>query len=136
MVLNRYFMLFLHFIWPINCNHTSWCTKSSTSSSPSWFWLKILSFPWIHGVTHDHVLRASSHVNEWKFTPRIVLIFNIDLTPLWWKFWTTRSAPSLWSWTPSNLILSHFFKLSYLGDFVIGRPHLWWWIKKKLRKFL
>ncbi len=57
-------------------NHTSWGTKSSTHSSPSWFWLKIFSFPWIHGITHDYVLQASSHRNERKTTPRS----SLDLT--------------------------------------------------------
>ncbi len=36
MVLDRYFTPFLDFSWLINCNHTFWCTKSSTHSFPSW----------------------------------------------------------------------------------------------------
>jgi len=40
MVLDYYFTLFLPFPWLINYNHTFQCTKSSTHSSPSWFWLK------------------------------------------------------------------------------------------------
>jgi hypothetical protein len=58
MVLNRYFTSFLPFLWTINSNHASRCTKSSTHSSPNWFWSKIFSFLWIHGVTHDHVLQG------------------------------------------------------------------------------
>jgi hypothetical protein len=45
MVLERYFMPFFLFPWPINYNHASWCTKSSTHSLSSWFWLKIFLFP-------------------------------------------------------------------------------------------
>jgi hypothetical protein len=41
MVLNHYFVSFLHFPWPINCNHTFRYIKFSTHSSPSWFWSKI-----------------------------------------------------------------------------------------------
>jgi len=52
MVLNYYFTSFLPFPWPITYNHAFQCTKSSTHSSPSWFWSKIFSFLWIHGVTH------------------------------------------------------------------------------------
>ncbi len=33
--------IFLPFTWSINCTHASWCTKSSTHSSSSWFWSKI-----------------------------------------------------------------------------------------------
>jgi len=35
---------FFSFPWPINYNHASWCTKSSTHSSLNWFWLKIFFF--------------------------------------------------------------------------------------------
>jgi hypothetical protein len=124
MVLDRYFKSFLPFPWPINCNHAFQCTKSSTHSSPSWFWLKIFSFPWIHGVTHDHVLRVSNHTNEWITTMGIILRFDIGPTPSWWRFQTMRGAPLSWSWTPLSLVLSQFFELSYLGDFVTSWLHL------------
>jgi hypothetical protein len=45
-VLDHYFMPFLPFLSPINYNHTSQCTKSSTNSLLSWFWLKIF-FPFL-----------------------------------------------------------------------------------------
>jgi hypothetical protein len=37
---------FFPFPWPINYNRASWCNKSSTHSSPIWFWLKIF-FPFL-----------------------------------------------------------------------------------------
>jgi hypothetical protein len=109
------------FLWPINYNHAFWCTKFSTRLSLSWFWLKIFSFPWIHGVTHDHFLRASNCKSEWITTLRVIFRFDIDPAPSWWKFRIVRGAPSSWNQTPSNLVLSHFFKFLYFGYFVIGR---------------
>jgi hypothetical protein len=44
MVLNHYFAYFFSFPWPINYNHASQITKSSTHSSSSWFWSKIFPF--------------------------------------------------------------------------------------------
>jgi len=123
MVLDHYFTFFLLFPWPINCNHAFQCTKSSTRSSPNWFWSKIFSFPWIHGVAHDHVLRASNHINEWRTTLGVVLRFDIGPTPSWWKSRTAEGASLFWNWTPLSLVLSQFFELSYLGDFVAGWPH-------------
>jgi hypothetical protein len=58
-------MPFLPFPWPINYNHPSRCTKSSTHSSLSLFWSIFFSFFWIHGVAHDHVLWAQAvQMNE------------------------------------------------------------------------
>jgi hypothetical protein len=91
-VLNHYFTSFIHFIRPINYNNASWGTKFSTHSLSSWFWLKIFSFFWIHGVMHDYVLWASNCTNEWKTALGIVLIFKTNLTPSWWKSWTSRSV--------------------------------------------
>jgi hypothetical protein len=85
MVLDCYFRPFLDFSWFINCNHTSWCTKSSTHSLPSWFWLKIFSFLWIHGIAHDHVLWALSHTSEWRTTQGIILRFNNNLILSRWR---------------------------------------------------
>jgi hypothetical protein len=134
MVLNYYFSPFPPFPWPINWNHTFWCTKFSTHSSLSWFWLKIFSFPWIHGIAHDHILWASSRTNEWKTTLRIIPKFDIDPTPSWWRSQIAKGAPSFWSWTLLSLVLSHFFELSYLGDF--GWPRFWWWTWNCLWRFL
>jgi len=86
--------------WPINYNHTSRCKKFSTHSWPIWFWLKIFSFPSIHGVMYDHILRVSSRASEWKIALGVIPRFDIDATSLWWKFRTTRGAPSSWNWTP------------------------------------
>jgi hypothetical protein len=93
------------------------------------------SFPWIHGIVHGHVLWASSHTNEWKIALRIVFKFNINLTPLWWRSWTIKSAPSFRSRTPSSLVLSNFSKFLYLGDFVVGQLHFWWWTWNCVQRF-
>ncbi len=116
MVLDHYFTPFLHFHWLINYNHASRCTKFSTHSSLSWFWSKIFSFLWIHGVAHDHILWASNRTNEWRTTSRVIPKLDINATSPWWIFQTARGAPSSWSWTPSSLVLLHFFKPSHLGD--------------------
>jgi hypothetical protein len=128
MVLNHYFASFLPFPWPINYNHAYQSTKSSTHSLLNQFWLKIFSFPWIHGVAHDYILRASSHTNEWKTTPKFVFKFNDNPTLLWWQSWTTKGVPSFQSQTPSNLVLLNFFEPSYLSDFVACWSCFWWWI--------
>ncbi len=94
MVLHRYFTPFLPFPWPINCKHTYWCTNCSTHSLPSWFWLKIFSFYWIHDTAHDHVLWAASHTSEWRTTPRVIFRFDIDPTSSWWNSQTVKGAPS------------------------------------------
>jgi hypothetical protein len=108
MVLGRYFMPFLPLPWPMNNNHASRCTKSSTHSSPSWFWSNFFSFPWIHGITHDHVLWALNHTNEWRTTLKVIPRFDIDPTPSWWRSQIMKDAPLSSSWTPSSLVISHF----------------------------
>jgi len=135
MVLDCYFMAFF-FPWFINYSHASWCTKSSTHLSPNWFWSNFLNFTWIHGVAHDHVLWASSRTSEWRITSEVIPKFDIDPSPSWWKFRTMKGAPSFWSWTLSNLVLSHFFEFSYHGDFVTGQPRFWWWTWNCLLRFL
>ncbi len=72
--------------------------------------IKDFSFPWIHGITHDHILWASNYTNEWRTTPRIIPKFDNDPTPLWWRFQTTKNAPLSWSWTFLSLVLLHFFQ--------------------------
>jgi hypothetical protein len=106
MVLYHYFTSFFHFPWPINCNHAFQRTKFFTHSSPSWFWSKIFFFPWIHGIAHDHVLRALSRTNEWKITLGVILRFDIGPTLSWWRSQTAKGAPLSWSWTPLSLVLS------------------------------
>ncbi len=101
------FYTFPLFSLAINYNHASQCTKSSTHSSLSWFWSKIFFVPWIHGVVHDHVLWPSSRTNEWRTASKVIPKFDIDATSLWWRFWTTKNAPSSWSWTPLSLVLLH-----------------------------
>jgi hypothetical protein len=119
--------LFAHFFpfhWPINYNHAFWCNKSSTHSLPIWLKIKYLfSFPWNYGVVYGHVLWASSCTNEWRITSIVISKFNIDTTSSWWKSRTMRGVCSSWSWTLSNLILSHFSKHSHLNDFVTSWPH-------------
>ncbi len=57
----------------------------------------------------------TTQMNE-KASLGIILRFDTNLAPLWWKSWTMRGVPSFQSWTPLNLVLSNFFKLLYLGD--------------------
>ncbi len=74
------------FPWTINYNHASWCTKSFTHSLLNWFWLRIFfSFPWIHGIAHDHFLRASNYTSEWRIASKFILRFDIDATSSWWR---------------------------------------------------
>jgi hypothetical protein len=92
-------------------------------------------FSWIHGIVHDHVLRVSSHINEWKTTLRIVPRFDTNPTPLWWRSQTVRGAPLFRSWTPSILVLLNFSKFLSFSDFVVGWSHFWWWTQNCLWRF-
>ncbi len=136
MVLDHYFMSFLPFLWPINYNHAYWGTKFFTHSSLNWFWSIFFSFPWIHGITHDYILWASSHTNERRIASKVILRFDVDLTLSWWRSWTAKGAPSCWNWTLSSLVLSKFSKHFYFGDFVAGWPCFCWWTRNYLRRFL
>jgi hypothetical protein len=86
------------------------------------FWLKIFSFPWIHGITHDHIFWASSRTSEWRTTLGVIPRFNINPVPSWWKSQTTKSAPLSWIWTPSKFVLSHFSELSFLDILLQVNP--------------
>jgi hypothetical protein len=125
MVLDRYFAYFLPFPWPINCIHTSGCTKFSTHSLiakliliEDFFFISLNSW-W----RDDRGLWTSSCTNELKNASGIVPRFDTDPAPLWWRSHTVRSAPSSRSQTPLNLVLSDFFELLHFGDFVAGWPH-------------
>ncbi len=117
-------MHFLHFLRSINYDFTFQCNKSSTPLS-IWFWLKhwFLSFPWDYGVAHGNILQAPSCTSKWKIAFEIISGFDLNATSLWWRTWNSKGVRSSWSWTPSNLVLSYFFKLSHLGDLVASRPH-------------
>jgi hypothetical protein len=91
-----YFFIFLL----INCNHASWCTKSSTHSSSSWFWLKIFIFIFIFlSLSSWHRTWAifMGYTSEWRTTSEIIPKFNIDATSSWWRSRTARSAPLSWN---------------------------------------
>jgi hypothetical protein len=108
LILRFYFTMvldrpFLPFLWPINYNHISWCNKSSTHSLPIWFWLKKISFLWIHGVTYDHVLWAFSCTSEWRSTLKVIPKFDVDATSLWWRSQIARCASSFWKLNPLEL---------------------------------
>ncbi len=45
--------------------------------------------------------------SEWRVISIVIFKFDIDVTSLWWKSQTSKSACSSWSWTLSNLVLSH-----------------------------
>jgi hypothetical protein len=93
-------------------------------------------FAWDYGVTHGHVLRASSCTCEWKASPIIIFRFYVDATSSWWRPRTARGACPSWSRSSLSLVLSHFSKLSHLNDFVASRPCFWWWTWNRLWRLL
>ncbi len=52
--------------------------------------------------------------------------FNLNASSSWWRTWTLRGVCSFWNWTPLNLVLSYFSKLSHPGDLVTNQPRFWW----------
>jgi len=96
----------------------------------------LFSFPWLHGIMHDHFLRVSNYTSEWRTTFGVIPKFDIDVTSSWWRSLTVKSAPSSWSWTPLSLVLSHFFELSHLGNFLANWPCFWWWTWSRLWRLL
>jgi len=96
----------------------------------------LFSFPWNYGIMYGHVLRALSCTSEWRADPQIIFRFDIDVTSSWWRPQTARCVRLSWSWSPLSLVLSHFFKLSHLGDFVASRPCFWWWTQNRLWRLL
>ncbi len=107
---------FLPFPQFINYDFAFQCNKSSTPSLSIWFWLKhwFLSFPWNYGITYGHLLWAPNQISEWRTAFGVISGFDLNATSSWWKTWNLRGARSSWSWTPSNLVLSYFSKLSTL----------------------
>jgi hypothetical protein len=131
-------MHFLPFPWSINYDCTFQCNKSSTLSLSIWFWLNLwfLFSPWNYDVAHGHILWASNRTNEWRTASEVISRFDLKETSSWWKTWNSRGARLFWSWTPSNLELSYFSKLSHPGDFIASRPYLWWRTWNRLWKLL
>jgi hypothetical protein len=129
---------FIHFPWPMNYDCAFQCNRSSTHSLSIWFWLKIwfVSFPWKYGVAHGHVLWAPCHSSEWRIAFGIIFRFDTNVTSLWWRSQTSRSAWLSWSWTPLSLVLSYFSEFSHLGDLVTNRPRFWWWTWNYLWRLL
>jgi len=129
---------FFPFLRSINYDCAPQCNKSFTPSLSTWFWLKIwpFSFPWMYGVAHDHVLLAASCTSEWKTAFGVVPRSYPDIASSWWRTWTSRSACSSWSWTPSSLVLSYFSELSHPGDPAASRPHFWWRTWDRLQRLL
>jgi hypothetical protein len=82
----------------------------------------LFSFPWNYGVTYGHILRALSCTSEWRIGSKVISKFDTDTASSWWRSQTSRGVRLSWSWTPSSLVLLHFFKLSHLGDLVTSRP--------------
>jgi hypothetical protein len=69
---------FFFFPWPINYNHALDVTSLPHIHHRFDWRLKIFSFPWIHGVEYDHVLRALSCTSEWGATSGVIPKFDID----------------------------------------------------------
>jgi hypothetical protein len=65
MVLNCHLTFFFFFPWPINYNHTSWCTKFSTHSSSNWFWLKIFFFFSLNSWCRTWSLLMGLKLHKW-----------------------------------------------------------------------
>jgi hypothetical protein len=84
------------------------------------------SFPCTYGVTHGHLLRALSHISEWRTAFGVIFRFDPNVTSSWRRTQTSRGARSSWSWTPSSLVLSYFAKLPHPGDLVTSRPCFRW----------
>jgi hypothetical protein len=121
------FMHFLPFLWPINYNHTSRCSKSSTHSSSIWFWLKIfflfLEIMASHMATvyGPQVAQVNEESTLKSFLDLILTSHPCDEDS---KLWEVRAR--FWSWSPLSLILSHFSKLSHSDNFVASWPRFWW----------
>ncbi len=86
--------------------------------------------------------RAWSHLtdpkplNRTKNTFGVISRFDPNATSLWWRTRTSKSVHSSWSWTPSSLVISYFFKLSHFDDLVTSRPRFWWRTWNRLWMFL
>ncbi len=128
----------LPFLRSINYNCAYRCNKSSTPSLLIWFWLKLwfLSSPWSYGVAHGHILWASSRISKWKTASEVISRFDFNIASSWWKTWNLKSARLSWSRSPSGLVLSYFFELSHLGDFVTSQPCFRWWTWNRLWRLL
>jgi hypothetical protein len=63
----------------------------------------IFSFLWIHGVAHDHFLRALNCTSEWRIVSKVIVRFDIDATSSWWRSLTRKARlrfefEPLWIW--------------------------------------
>ncbi len=131
-------MSFFPFPRFVNYDYAPQCNKSFTPSLSIWFWLKIWPFssPWNYAVAHGHILRAPSHINEWRIASGIIFGSDPNIASLWWRTRASRGAYSSWSWTPLSMVLSYFFELSHPDDLVTSQPHFWWRIWNRLWRLL
>jgi len=94
------------------------------------------SLPCTYGVAHGHLLRAPSHINEWRTTFGVIFRFDPNAASSWQRTRTSKGARSSWSWTPSSLVLSYFAKLPHPGDLVTSQPCFRWWTQNCLWRLL
>ncbi len=117
----------LRFPWPINYDRVSWCQNLPHLHYGFEFVEDLYYLPCNHGVAHSHILWAPSHSSKWRTAFGVIFRFDLNVASLQWRTWTSRSARSSWSWTPSNLVLPYFAKLPHPGDLATNRPRFRWW---------
>ncbi len=108
MVWNCYFTSLFPFPWAINCTHVFWCTMFFTHSLPSWFWLNLFIFHWIHYIVYDHILQASSYASEQITASKIIPKFDINPTPSWWIPQTMKGRAFVLKSNPLELGIVRF----------------------------
>jgi hypothetical protein len=110
----------------MNYDRRSWCHKSPPPSLSIWFcWRSFLS-PlklWRCALSH---LTSPKPISEWRTAFEVIFRFDPNVASSSWRTRTLRGVHLSWSWTPSNLVLSHFAKLSHPGDLVTSRPCFRW----------
>jgi hypothetical protein len=136
MVLGHYLCNFLLYPWLINYDRAFWCHKSSHIHCRFNLVEDLLSFPWNYGVAYRHILRASNYASEWRTGFIIIFRFDVATTSSRWRPWTAGGVRLSWNWSPSSLVILHFFELSHLSDFVVSRSHFWWWTWNRVWRLL
>ncbi len=58
--------------------------------------------------TYGHFLRALNYTSECRTDSGVIFRFGVNVTSSWWRPQPAKGACLSWSWSPSNLVLSHF----------------------------